>query len=504
MSSFATAFVTVFGVIFIVFRSWRFGLLTIVPNVLPVVAVLGVMGYLGISMNIATVMVASVALGVVDDDTIHFINRYRREIGQRRDDRRSDRDRDDARGARVADDGDHQQRRVRRAVALGVQADGVVRRVARADDGGGVPRGGLHPSRHDQAAAGRVRCRTRCGEGSRAAAVVVPARHSVRSRARPASRSRARPATCRLSWTIFRTVTIRSKCGRGRSRRRSCEPSGRMTITLSGFAEGLVGRRLPPPLTVAVIRRRPRASRGDFQGARGERPGGRRSGLTSWSASAGPCGAVSTSCSPPTSSIHSMPRGSSSKAAARRACPLRSSAAAFFSAIAATIEGVYVPVFRKGRFDQIDEATSPFNIAAGLGDGLGVCLAIGCPTLPPELVDDEPDVEMSNAQGGLRVSGTAGVWTGASRPTADSSTSVSWSWVHRRRSPGGPVTLVRTYPRFTMVGGDFETVRGRVGFSRRGRRIRRRQLPDAGPAASRPARRSTPGSPSIAKPATTG
>src|SRR6185503_11023751 len=50
------------------------------PNVLPVVAVLGIMGFMGISMNIATVMVASVALGVVDDDTIHFINRYRREV----------------------------------------------------------------------------------------------------------------------------------------------------------------------------------------------------------------------------------------------------------------------------------------------------------------------------------------------------------------------------------------------------------------------------------------
>ena len=80
ISSFSTAFVTVFAVIFIVFRSARFGLLTIAPNVLPVVAVLGVMGFLGISMNIATVMVASVALGVVDDDTIHFINRYRREV----------------------------------------------------------------------------------------------------------------------------------------------------------------------------------------------------------------------------------------------------------------------------------------------------------------------------------------------------------------------------------------------------------------------------------------
>jgi uncharacterized protein len=80
ISSFGTAFFTVFGVIFIVFRSARFGLLTIAPNVMPGLAVLGVMGFLGISMNIATVMVASVALGVVDDDTIHFINRYRREV----------------------------------------------------------------------------------------------------------------------------------------------------------------------------------------------------------------------------------------------------------------------------------------------------------------------------------------------------------------------------------------------------------------------------------------
>jgi predicted RND superfamily exporter protein len=79
ISSFGSAFLTVFGVIFLVFRSARFGLLAIVPNLLPVLAVLGVMGWLGISLNVATVMVASVALGVVDDDTIHFINRYRRE-----------------------------------------------------------------------------------------------------------------------------------------------------------------------------------------------------------------------------------------------------------------------------------------------------------------------------------------------------------------------------------------------------------------------------------------
>jgi len=79
LTSFGTAFFTVFGVIFLVFRSFRFGVLTIAPNLLPVLAVLGVMGYLDISLNVATVMVASVALGIVDDDTIHFINRYRRE-----------------------------------------------------------------------------------------------------------------------------------------------------------------------------------------------------------------------------------------------------------------------------------------------------------------------------------------------------------------------------------------------------------------------------------------
>jgi len=79
ITSFATAFVTVFAVIFLVFRSWRFGLLAIVPNLFPVLAIFGVMGWMNISLNVATVMLASVALGVVDDDTIHFISRYRRE-----------------------------------------------------------------------------------------------------------------------------------------------------------------------------------------------------------------------------------------------------------------------------------------------------------------------------------------------------------------------------------------------------------------------------------------
>jgi uncharacterized protein len=80
ISSLGTAFVTVFGVLFLVFRSVRYGLLALAPNLFPVLAVLGLMGWLDITVNVATVMVASVALGVVDDDTVHFISRYRREM----------------------------------------------------------------------------------------------------------------------------------------------------------------------------------------------------------------------------------------------------------------------------------------------------------------------------------------------------------------------------------------------------------------------------------------
>ena len=80
ISSFGTAFVTIMAAMFLIFRSYKYGLIALVPNVLPVIGVLGLMGWLGISINIATVMVASVALGVVDDDTVHFLHRFRHEI----------------------------------------------------------------------------------------------------------------------------------------------------------------------------------------------------------------------------------------------------------------------------------------------------------------------------------------------------------------------------------------------------------------------------------------
>ncbi len=58
----------------------RAGLLSLIPNVLPIVFVLGLMGYAGFGLNMATAIIASIAIGIVVDDTIHFFSHFRDEL----------------------------------------------------------------------------------------------------------------------------------------------------------------------------------------------------------------------------------------------------------------------------------------------------------------------------------------------------------------------------------------------------------------------------------------
>jgi uncharacterized protein len=62
-------------------RSLRQGLLSILPNLFPVAAIFGGMGWLGIPLSLGTCPVAIVAFGVAVDDTIHFFVRYNTERG---------------------------------------------------------------------------------------------------------------------------------------------------------------------------------------------------------------------------------------------------------------------------------------------------------------------------------------------------------------------------------------------------------------------------------------
>lgn len=78
--SFALAFGLILLMIGILFRSRWAVLSAILPNLLPLALTLAGMGWLNIPLNVATVMIASVALGIAADDTIHFLFRYRQEI----------------------------------------------------------------------------------------------------------------------------------------------------------------------------------------------------------------------------------------------------------------------------------------------------------------------------------------------------------------------------------------------------------------------------------------
>jgi hypothetical protein len=102
-------------------------------------------------------------------------------------------------------------------------------------------------------------------------------------------------------------------------------------------------------------------------------------------------------------------------------------------------------VFRPGRFDQLDEQTSPFNLLAAAD---------------ADVRREEPAFQGANMQGGVRFTSTAA--------------RVDWAVLaYRGFRPfptlavvptfAPPPLVIETFPRFTMVGGDFETVRGSWG-----------------------------------------
>jgi predicted RND superfamily exporter protein len=80
VDSFATAFVLVFGLLALLFRSARMTLLAVPGNLFPLFVTLGLMGLLEIRLDVATVTIAAIVLGLVVDSTIHFLFRFRESL----------------------------------------------------------------------------------------------------------------------------------------------------------------------------------------------------------------------------------------------------------------------------------------------------------------------------------------------------------------------------------------------------------------------------------------
>ncbi len=60
------------------FRSWKYALIALIPNAVPIFIVMGLLGWLGLKMNMGAVMIAAVSMGMSVDNSIHYFAAFRR------------------------------------------------------------------------------------------------------------------------------------------------------------------------------------------------------------------------------------------------------------------------------------------------------------------------------------------------------------------------------------------------------------------------------------------
>jgi predicted RND superfamily exporter protein len=68
------------GMFVVLFRSLKVALIALFPNLLSAGAVLGTMGWMHIPLDMMTITIAAISIGIAVDDTIHYIHRYKEEI----------------------------------------------------------------------------------------------------------------------------------------------------------------------------------------------------------------------------------------------------------------------------------------------------------------------------------------------------------------------------------------------------------------------------------------
>ncbi|MGD8560661.1 MAG: MMPL family transporter, partial [Gammaproteobacteria bacterium] len=75
-------FLAILIMFIVLFRSFYVSILAIVPNIIAAGSVLGLMGITGIPLDIMTITIAAITIGIAVDDTIHYIHRFSEEWKQ--------------------------------------------------------------------------------------------------------------------------------------------------------------------------------------------------------------------------------------------------------------------------------------------------------------------------------------------------------------------------------------------------------------------------------------
>jgi predicted RND superfamily exporter protein len=76
--SYGFALIAITLLMIVLIGKLKLGLISMVPNLMPVILVMGLMGWLGMPFDFSNMMVGSVVIGLVVDDTIHFLHNLRR------------------------------------------------------------------------------------------------------------------------------------------------------------------------------------------------------------------------------------------------------------------------------------------------------------------------------------------------------------------------------------------------------------------------------------------
>lgn len=76
LRSFGTAFAVITLIMIALLRSLKLGLIAMVPNLMPIVFIMGIMGALGIPIDMNNLLVASISIGIAVDDTIHMLHHF--------------------------------------------------------------------------------------------------------------------------------------------------------------------------------------------------------------------------------------------------------------------------------------------------------------------------------------------------------------------------------------------------------------------------------------------
>jgi predicted RND superfamily exporter protein len=80
LTSLAIAVAAIALILALLFMSWRMVLISLVPNLIPMIITAGIMGYAGIDLKPSTLLVFSIAFGISVDDSLHFLAKYKQEL----------------------------------------------------------------------------------------------------------------------------------------------------------------------------------------------------------------------------------------------------------------------------------------------------------------------------------------------------------------------------------------------------------------------------------------